>query len=140
MTTCYFDSSALSKRYVEEAGTAWVRGLTAPTAGNTVLSARITMVEVYSALARRRREGSVHSATEYEFVELSVEAVSLARGLLDRHSLRANDAVQLASALIADAALIDAGLAPLLFISSDERLNSAAEREGLAVDNPNSHV
>jgi len=59
MTTYYLDTSALSKRYVQEIGTAWVRALVAPAAGHTLLTARITMVEVYSALARRRREGSV---------------------------------------------------------------------------------
>ena len=30
MTTCYLDSSALSKRYVEEAGTPWLRGILSP--------------------------------------------------------------------------------------------------------------
>ena len=59
MTTCYLDSSALSKRYVEETGTPWLRGILAPAAGNAVVTARITMVELHSALARRLREGSV---------------------------------------------------------------------------------
>ena len=153
MTTWYFDASALSKRYVEEPGTDWVRGLTASAADNTILTARITMVEVYSALARRRREGSVpdadclvaaqaftqHCTTEYELVELDEAAVKLARDLLDRHSLRANDAIQLASALIAETVLIAAGLPHLMFISSDQRLNAAAAGEGLKVDNPNEH-
>jgi predicted nucleic acid-binding protein len=153
MTTCYLDASALIKRYVKEAGTTWVRGITAA-ADNTILTARITMVEVYSAMARRRREGSVppadcivaaqafteHSQTEYEFVELDVEVVNLARIALDRYPLRANDAIQLASALLANTALISATLPPLLFISSDERLNAAAADEGLAVDNPNLHA
>lgn len=62
MTTYYLDASALIKRYVHEAGTEWVRAAVASAAGHTLLTARITMVEVYSALARRRREGSVPSA------------------------------------------------------------------------------
>ncbi len=119
MTTYYLDSSALSKRYVQENGTAWVRELTDPAASHTLLTARLTMVEVYSALARRKREGSVpaadcdtatraftiHSATEYDFVELDLGLVALTRDLLDRHPLRAYDAVQLASALVANRAL-----------------------------------
>jgi len=153
MTTYYLDTSALSKRYVQETGTTWVRALIDPAAGHTLLTARITMVEVYSALARRRREGSVpatycsiaaqaftaHSATEYEFVELDLGVVTLARDLLDRHPLRAYDAVQLASALVANQALQATSLAPLVFLSADDRLNAGAAAEGLIVDNPNTH-
>ncbi len=153
MTTYYFDTSALSKRYVRETGTAWIRTLVAPDAAHTLLTARITMVEVYSALARRKREGSVppadcdvaaqaltaHSASDYDFIELELPIVRLARELLDRHPLRAYDAVQLASALVANRALLAAQLAPLIFLSADDRLNAAARAEGLPVDNPNTH-
>jgi hypothetical protein len=55
MTTYYLDTSALSKRYVEETGSNWVRTLVLPEAEHTLLTARITMVEIYSALARRKR-------------------------------------------------------------------------------------
>ncbi len=106
MTTYYLDASALSKRYVQETGTAWVRALVAAATGHTVLTARITMVEIYSALARRKREGSVsavhcilagqaftaHSASAYDFVELDINVVFLARDLLERHPRRAYDA------------------------------------------------
>ncbi len=153
MTTYYLDSSALSKRYVEETGTPWLRGILAPAEGNAVITARITMVELHSALARRLREGSVdaqacliavhalnrHCATEYRFVELDLTVVGLARDLLDRHPLRAYDAVQLASALRASHALQAARLPSLSFLSADDRLITAATHEGLATDNPNSH-
>jgi hypothetical protein len=154
MTTYYLDTSALSKRYVQERGSDWIQVLTAPEANHVVLTARITMVELYSALARRRREGTVpaemcdiaaraftsHSTSEYEFVELDAGVIDLARDLLWRHPLRAYDAVQLASALIAKRALEAAALPPLVFISADTRLNTAAEDEELAVDNPNLHA
>jgi len=111
------------------------------------------MVEIYSALARRRREGSVpaadciiaaqaftaHSATEYEFIELDLGVVTQARDLLERHPLRAYDAAQLASALVANQALDTAHLAALVFISADDRLNATAVAEGLIVDNPSLH-
>lgn len=153
MTTYYFDASALSKRYVQEVGTAWVRTLTAPEVGHTLLTSRITMVEIYSALARRKREGAVpaadcliaaeaftgHSATEYEFVELGLDIVQLSRQLLDDHPLRAYDAVQLASALTANNALLASRLSPLVFISADERLNTVAVEQGLNIANPNHH-
>ena len=69
-----------------------------------------------------------------------MEVVVLARSVLERHPLRANDALQLASAMIANTAVVDAKLSPLLFLSSDDRLNAAAASEGLVVDNPNSQV
>lgn len=148
------DTSALGKRYVEEAGSAWIRAITAFSAENALLTARITMVELYSALARRRREGSVpadvcdkaaqafahHCAAEYRFVELDIRLVALARDLLDQHPLRAYDAVQLASALAANEALLQRDLPPLVFLSADERLLQAAAAQGLAVDNPNLHT
>jgi len=153
MATCYLDSSALSKRYVEEVGTPWLRGILTPTAGNAIVTARITMVELHSALARRLREGSVeaqaclvalqafnrHCGTEYRFVDLDLNVVGLARDLLDRYPLRAYDAVQLASALRANRALYAAQMSLLVFVSADDRLIAAATREGLSTDNPNLH-
>jgi hypothetical protein len=106
---------------------------------------------MYSALARRKREGvvppaeceivaqafSAHSNTDYEFIELDLPVVVAARLLLERHPLRAYDAVQLASAVVANRALQAARLASLIFLSADERLNAVADAEGLTVENPN---
>jgi predicted nucleic acid-binding protein len=116
VTTYYLDTSALGKRYVNEIGSVWIRALTAPAAGHAIVTARITMAEMYSVLARRKREGSVpaaacviaahafalHSVTEYKFIELDIAIISRARDLLDRYPLRAYDSVQLASALAAN--------------------------------------
>lgn len=151
MTTYYLDTSALSKRYVREPGTDLIRALVAPGLGHSLVTARASMVEFYSALARRRREGSVpteecdvaerafiaHSISNYDFIELDLRIVELARELLKRHVLRAYDAVQLASALVANNALQSAQLPPLTFLSADDHLNEAARAEGLAVNNPN---
>ncbi len=152
MTTYYLDTSALGKRYVQETGTDWIRTLAAQEE-HTLLTARVTMVEVHSALARRKREGSVapadcaiasqafavHCAVEYEFIELDLNVVTAARNLLDRYPLRAYDAIQLASAIVANQALNVAQLAGLIFLSADERLNTVAANAGLTVDNPNRH-
>lgn len=153
MTTTYWDSSALIKRYIQETGSDWVRTLMSPNTDHVWLTARITMVEFHSALARRRREGTVptadcdvacqafdaHSVTEYDFVELHLEVVQLAQHLLNHHPLRAYDAVQLASALFANRVLVTQHLPALTFVSADERLTLVAEAEGLATDNPNLH-
>jgi hypothetical protein len=59
--------------------------------------------------------------------------------LLDAHPLRAYDAIQLASGIIANSVLIRNGLGPLIFLAADHRLLNIAAIEGLAVDNPNQH-
>ena len=58
MAAYFFDSSAIVKRYVQETGTAWVRRQTrrGPV---PIYLARITTVEVTSAVARRRQGGSL---------------------------------------------------------------------------------
>lgn len=148
--TYYFDSSALVKRYVTEVGTDWVRSLVAPTGGNLSLTSRVTIIEVRSALARRRRGGDilqdfalealrVHSISQYRLVELDASVAGLAGDLLERHPLRAYDAVQLASALIIARALTGTGLAAPTFLTADDRLLEVAQAEGLPSDNPNWH-
>lgn len=151
MTTFYLDSSALIKRYVQETGSDWIRGLVSPGEGHTFLTARVSMVEIYSALARRQREGSVpvadciiaaeafteHSEREYEFVEVDTRTISVARTLLERHPLRAYDALQLASAVIANQALRQVQLPELVLLSADDRLLAVAAAERLTTDNPN---
>lgn len=147
----YLDTSALIKRYVAETGSAWIRSLVDPTASNLLLTARLTIVEARSALARRKREASIsdddhvfavgmlanHTFTQYHFVELEETVVYLAGDLLDHHPLRAYDAVQLASALMINSALIAAELPGLIFLTADDRLSSIAQIEDMACDNPN---
>lgn len=96
MTNYYLDTSALSKRYVKESGSAWIQRITKSESVNLLLTARVTMIEFYSALARRKREGSVpanaveialrafkaHSASSYDFVELDMPVVNVAQRLL----------------------------------------------------------
>jgi predicted nucleic acid-binding protein len=55
-----------------------------------------------------------------------------AAGLLDRHPLRAYDAVQLAGCKILQSSLGE----PVAFVCSDHQLLRAAESEGLQVVNP----
>jgi hypothetical protein len=55
MAVYFFDSSALVKRHVNETGSSWVRSLTRIKAGHTLYIARITAVEITSAITRRQR-------------------------------------------------------------------------------------
>lgn len=52
-------------------------------------------------------------------------------------SLRAFDAIQLSSALLANQLAMAQGLPAVIFLSADNRLTTAAQSEGLRVDNPN---
>ncbi|MCL5997387.1 MAG: type II toxin-antitoxin system VapC family toxin [Chloroflexi bacterium] len=153
MTTFYLDTSALLKRYVHELGSSWIRAITSPGSGHALLTASITTVEVYSALARRKREGtvpaadclaaanafSIHAASEYRFVEFTQTIILNARHLLDQYPLRAYDAVQLASANVSNQTLKQAGLPEIVFLTSDDRLIDVAKAEGLMTDNPCNH-
>jgi predicted nucleic acid-binding protein len=153
MADFYADSSVLVKRHINEVGSDWFRMLADPAAGNVIITARVSMVEVYSAFNRRLREANLDPAdytqlatdfsavclTEYELVELTSQVVERARLLLEYYPLRAYDAVQLASALMTDDVLQNANLPSLTFLTADDRLLNAAQAESLATDNPNLH-
>ncbi|MEH2381386.1 MAG: type II toxin-antitoxin system VapC family toxin [Nostoc sp.] len=154
MVNVYFlDSSALLKRYVPEIGTAWIQALTAQSAANLLIVARVTFVEVHSAIARRQREGSLssnqanqilqafcyHFDTQYEKVELLPAVTQIAGQLVNQYPLRAYDAVQLASALSLLPQFIQSNDLTFTFLTADDRLLITAQSEALASDNPNHH-
>lgn len=154
MAVYFFDSSAIVKRYVSEVGTPWVLSVTDPKAGNRILVARVTGVEVIAALTRagRSRGPAAVAATtaqiqqfrrdfvsEYRVVEVTPSVLSRAMMLAHIHGLRGYDAVQLAAALEVHALRPSALLPPLTLVSADLELNTAARAEGLAVDDPNAH-
>jgi uncharacterized protein len=153
MSIIFWDTSALVKRYIAETGTPWVRGTIALSAGHKAVIAKITAVEVASAIARRIRDGSVtqrsaqaaqllferHIRREYTVIAVTDSVIMSATALSYRLPLRAYDAVQLASALEANQRMILAGFQPLLFLSSDRNLIKAAHLEGLLTDNPETY-
>ncbi len=154
MSVVYLDTSALVKRYVRETGTDWVRALTDPRVGNTLILAEISMVEAAAAIAathRARRGISLHErdvavrllvqhcTLEYELVPTNRATLDRALVLTQLHRLRGYDAVHLASALAANDILITSGSPPLTLVAADRDLRDAAGREGLPVDNPEDH-
>lgn len=153
MGVYFFDSSAIVKRYLIETGTVWVGDITDLATGNKVYLARVTLVEVISAITRKAR-GSGLSATgankalsdfrddfwnEYSVIELVPSLIEAAAGLVEAHVLRAYDAVQFAAALEVNASMKSAGAPPITLVSADGALNAAALAEGLAVEDPNTH-
>ena len=134
----YFDASALVKRYVREQGGVKVGRLLL---SDVPATSRLSEVEVASALGRRAREGAFSvaerdralAALETDFaailvVELTAELTARARNLLQRHPLRAGDAIQLASGLYLKEQLGE----EVAFVAFDGRLTEAARREGVS--------
>lgn len=119
--------------------------------GNLLLVARIAWVEIFSALARRQREGSIsgnhtnqilqafryHFDTQHQKVELLPVVTQMAGQLVTRHPLRAYDAVQLASALCILPQISGTSTITFTFLTADERLLAVAQEEKLITDNPN---
>jgi hypothetical protein len=154
MSRYYIDSSALVKRYVTEVGTTWVQALADPSVGNILVSTTLTRIEVAAALASRHRmsgglsraerDGAVrllqqHSSTEYILIPVDTPVLDQALKLTQLHRLRGYDAVQLATALVVANSARGAGLPPPVFVSADRDLLTAAQAEGLPVDDPNAH-
>lgn len=150
MGAYYLDTSALVKRYVQERGTGWVSTLTSVHSGHETFVALVTGVEVVSAVARQARAGRFslqdasaiiqafqnHFSSQYRVVLTVPAIVQQAMDLAQRHGLRGYDAIQLASALAVQGELAAYGAEPLVFVCSDHELNSAAQAEGLRVENP----
>jgi uncharacterized protein len=102
----------------------------------------LTPIEIYSSLARKRREGNLSdeqqqaarerlAALEEAWTEIDPsDAVrARARRLLDVHSLRTADSLQLAAALL----YCEERTSDVEFVSLDDALRGAAKREGFTV-------
>lgn len=154
MVNAYFlDTSALVKRYVPELGSNWIQSITVPAAANFLAISQITWVEVCSAFARRQREGSLSVDevdqlmgdfrtdfdNQYEVLEVDRTLIETAGELVMQHPLRADDSVQLASALRVQSVLTLTPDTQLVFVSADNRLLNIAQSAGLAFDNPNNY-
>lgn len=142
------DTSTLVKRYLNEAGSAYIRRLF-QTPGIIFYQTFLTPLETASALYRRHRAGqlsieelslllksyAIHSREEYLLLPYSQSLMDTAGSLIARYPLRALDAIQLASALkLRDTLPTDAP--SLIFLSADDRLVTAARQEHLQAVNP----
>ena len=148
MTTFYADTSALLKRHVSESGTLEIERLVDFPA--TIMTSELSRVEMYSALNRLVREGGLRAseykelstdienlfAARYLLVPVTVDIIKIAKGILERHPLRAYDSVHLASAIFANQELVTGGQLGLTFVCSDQRLLAAAAAESLLTFDP----
>ncbi len=152
MTYFFADTSALVKRYIVEQGTHWLRTNTASHSGNTVIVSNLVEVELLSALAGRHRNNQYsidalqqlrkliaqHMQSQYVVINVNATIIADAIVFLEKHPLRAYDAIQLATAINAEKRVHPSGI-PFTMLCSDQRLTAAATVEGLQTDDPNQH-
>ena len=136
----FWDTSALVKEFLAEAGTEEVLALRIQDLPHA--TSMITYSETFSALRRRVRERFL-SAARYRTaidlfkrdwpgfvrVQLEEEVIMLSAKLIKRHPLRTLDAIHLASVLQLQQLIGEASL----FVSSDSQLLQAAKAENLNV-------
>ena len=149
----YADTSILVKRHIEEIGSTWFRNLILSDSTDQIVSTELSIVEVFSAFNRRKRESTISqtdyddfainfraiSRNEYFLIELSDSIITESQRLLESHPLRAGDAIQLATAIHARNMLHNSLLPAPIFLASDNKLLNAAIAEGFTTDNPLLH-
>ena len=154
MAIYYLEPSALVKYYVTEPGSTWVRVLV-DTQDNALATAELTIAEVSAALAVIARTGRISRRQRnelwgkfkrdllirYEFLSTHRTTINRAAELCQEHPLRGFDAVHLASGLQLQETLAqqeEGGT--ITFVTGDDALVTAAQAEGLTVDNPFWHT
>ena len=147
MSVYFLESSSLTKRYVNEIGSNWVKGIVTDPQ-HTIVCSQIGEVEVSSAFCRRYREGSITTterdqliatlhhdcSATYHALNVTDDILTEAVRLLKAYPLRTYDAIQLATALVANWTLTQQELPLLIFVCADGRLLQAAIAEGLSVE------
>ena len=135
----FWDSSAVVPLVISEPTTGTMIAMLAD--DREIALSWFTSVEVTSAICRRWREtgDDVTKRNSDELIDAllrkaleirDIRSVALhARVILERHALKAADALQLASALVLQATEDQ----PLPFVTLDHRLADAARAEGLTV-------
>jgi predicted nucleic acid-binding protein len=145
----YLETSALVKLYVHESGTEHLLALVAGPTGHRFVILSLAQVEFRSAVRRRERDGQIpgsdankmiesfhrHSEGRFMVERFSDFLLDVASLLVDRHGLRAYDAMQLAGYLTLRA---KSGIDTPIFVCADKKLLDAAQLEHSPVLDPSS--
>ncbi len=137
---CYFDTSALVKRYIKESGSDVIDD-TIDNAREILVSA-LTYIEAISALRRLLSEEKI-CKTDYEIIKteldkdcrdfttlpISQKILNKAYQIVDTEDLRTLDAIQLATVIIASENIDQ-------LVAADQRLFSAAENNNIVTLDP----
>lgn len=147
MALFYLDTSALVKLYVREVGTERVVEIASLSSTNRLAVSAVSPVEARSAIRRRERAGDIdqetatfvldrlwqHVGTLFIRQAMNDTVLDGALEMIDRYSLRAYDAIQLASCL---ALKTTVGSERTTFVCADQQLLDAARSELLPVFDP----
>lgn len=152
MTTYFFDTSAIVKRYApDESGHASIVALCDVTQGHTLFLSQVALVEVVAAICRKAREQGIADAerdrlisrfrrdvrNDYDLWRVTNAVYTSGGDLCRSYRLRAYDAIQLACALgLRDQALVHHIPVPT-FVCADDNLLAIAASERLNTKNPN---
>jgi predicted nucleic acid-binding protein len=145
--TCYFlESTAFARLFVRGQGTDALIRLMEAVEDNRKLIAASTPLEVYSAVRRSERAGSISAEDAVAALDtLRIEAARMvqeplnpavleaARQLLDRTTLRWPEALQLAAAMVARDMFQGT---EIVFVSSSTALLDSAKNEGFHTLDP----
>jgi predicted nucleic acid-binding protein len=142
----FIDTSSLLKLFVIEVGSAKMSQFSSGEDDKNKVISSLSPLEARSAICRLRRSKllspSQHSSAldslERDIQQMIEQPVSplildTAKSIVDRHHLRALDAIQLGSAIVARELL---AAQDMRFISSDLDLLDAARAEGFETWNP----
>ena len=144
MSVLYFDTSALAKRYYKESGHEDVKQLIGVSTNNVVLS-NIGATEMSSVLWKKYRQGELteqnarmrlsrfiyDGQNEYKLYPVKAQLLGDAIGLIQKHDVRALDAIHLATAR-----RVQQAVQSFKMITSDEDLFFAADDEGMRPIDP----
>lgn len=132
----FWDTSALIPLMLEEPKTGVMRRLLAD--DPHILTSAFTVIEIASAIWRRRHAGELsiaaHHDADRQFADLSnvwtelpvsTDVIQATLSVLSRHPLRAGDAVQLGTAMVASGDARD-----IAIVTLDKAFIAAARSEG----------
>jgi uncharacterized protein len=138
---------------VVETGSPWVQAVIAQQSGQMIYTSVLTQPEIVSALQRRVREGTLatdqaqhlaqqvleHMTQSYALAAITPPVITQACALLQKHALRAYDALHVAWAMAVREAIERQQLSVPVFVAADDALLTVAAAEGFPVDNPLQH-
>jgi len=147
VTLYFIDTSALTKLYVRELGTDLMLGLAAEGRTQRMALLSVTPLEFRSAVRRRERQGDIDPedvkrilaafsadlASRFQRQPVTEFVLEIALNLIDRHALRAYDALQLGGCM---ALRSSSGEEEPIFLCADKALCRAAVSEEVSVINP----
>jgi predicted nucleic acid-binding protein len=145
--SCYFlETTAFAKLFVQEQGTDALIRLMEAVEDNRKLISASTPLEIYAAVRRQERTGSISPEDANAALEilrqeaarmvqqpLNPAVLEAARQLLDRTHLRWPDTLQLAAALVARDMFQGT---EIIFVSASPHLLEAAKAEGFHALDP----